>query len=257
MRILKALGFTIGVPIILVGAWWAFATSVPSLFWPPPDVVAVTFANTWFSERFLADVVPSLSRMLLGLLLAIVTGVTFGLLIGSIRWLRSLTEPALEFFRAIPPPVLVPVLMLFLGIGWEMQVVVIAFGCVWPVLLNTVEGVRAIDSVLVDTSKSYGINGAWRVGFLTIPGASPQIMVGVRQSLALALILMVISEMFASSSGLGFSIVLFQRTFAVAEMWSGIVLLGLIGFLMAFLFRRSEKTILSWYFGLKQSEKAQ
>jgi len=257
MRFAKAVGFTLGVPLLLVGAWWMFATSVPSLFWPAPNVVAVTFVDTWVGDRFLADVVPSVSRMLLGLALAVVSGITFGLLIGSIRWLRSLTEPALEFFRAIPPPVLVPVLMLFLGIGWEMQVVVIAFGCVWPVLLNTVEGVRAIDSVLIDTSKSYGIDRAWRVGYLIIPGASPQIMVGVRQSLALGLILMVISEMFASSSGLGFSIVLFQRTFAVAEMWSGIVLLGLIGFSMAFLFRRTERTILSWYFGLKQAEKAQ
>lgn len=256
MKYVRAFGFTIGVPIILVAGWWAFSASVPSLFWPAPDVVAVTFMNTWLSERFLADVIPSLSRMLLGLALAIVVGVTFGLLIGSIRWLRSLSEPALEFFRAIPPPVLVPVLMLFLGIGWEMQVVVIAFGCVWPILLNTVEGVRAIDTVLVDTSKSYGVDRVWRVGYLTIPGASPQIMVGIRQSLALALILMVISEMFASSSGLGFSIVLFQRTFAVAEMWSGIVLLGLIGFTMAFLFRRSERKILSWYFGLKEAEKS-
>jgi ABC-type nitrate/sulfonate/bicarbonate transport system permease component len=257
MTIARSLGFTLVFPILLVAGWWVFSASTPSIFWPPPDVVAAKFVATWLGDRFFVDIVPSLSRMIAGLALAIISGVVVGLIIGSVRWLRALAEPALEFFRAIPPPVLVPVLMLFVGIGWEMQVLVIAFGCVWPVLLNTVEGVRAIDTVLHDTSRSYGINRVARLRYLILPGASPQIMVGVRQSLALALILMVISEMFASSSGLGFSIVLFQRTFAVAEMWSGIVLLGVIGFTLAFLFRRTERTVLAWYFGLKQSETAQ
>ena len=123
-------------------------------------------------------------------------GVVLGVLIGSFRWLRSLTEPVLEFFRAIPPPVLVPLLMLLIGINDQMKVVVIISGAIWPVLLNTVEGVRAVDEVLANTSRTYRINGFARLRYLVLPAASPQIMTGIRQCLSIGLILMVISEMF-------------------------------------------------------------
>ena len=204
----------------------------------------------------LSDVVPSLLRLVVGVAAAIILGILAGLLIGSIRWLRALTEPVLEFFRAVPPPVLVPVLMLLLGISDSMKVVVIISGCIWPVLLNTVEGVRAVDGVLSDSAQTYGINGWARVRYLVLPSAGPQILAGVRQCLSIGLILMVISEMFASSSGLGFTIVQFQRSFAVPEMWSGIVILGLIGVAMSFIFQFTERRILRWYHGLREVENA-
>ncbi|MCY1232690.1 putative aliphatic sulfonates transport permease protein SsuC [compost metagenome] len=183
-------------------------------------------------------------------------GVVGGVLIGSIRWLRALLEPVLEFFRAIPPPVLVPVLILLMGITDSMKIAVIISGCVWPVLLNTIEGVRAVDGVLSDSAHTYGIDGWARVRYLVLPSASPQILAGVRQSLSLGLILMVISEMFASSSGLGFTIVQFQRSFAIPEMWSGIVVLGLLGVAMSFIFQWAERNILRWYHGQKEVENA-
>ena len=168
------------------------------------------------------------------------------------RTVRSLLEPMLEFFRAIPPPVLVPILILIIGANDRMKVMVIVVGAVWPVLLNTIEGVRSVDSVLLDTARTYGLRGATRLRTVILPSAAPQIAAGVRQSLAIGLILMVISEMFASSSGLGFTIVLFQRSFAIPEMWSGIVLLGLIGVAVSVLFQLCERRILHWYYGQKE-----
>jgi ABC-type nitrate/sulfonate/bicarbonate transport system permease component len=132
---------------------------------------------------------------------------------------------------------------------------VIVFGCVWPVLLNTVEGVRATDGVLSDTSRAYGITGAARLRHLLLPAASPQIFAGLRQALSIAIILMVISEMFAASNGLGFAIVQFQRSFAIPEMWSGIILLGLLGFLLSELFRLAERRALAWYHGLRDAQR--
>jgi ABC-type nitrate/sulfonate/bicarbonate transport system permease component len=201
-------------------------------------------------------VLPSIGRLLIGVIAAIVLGIAAGLLIGSVKWLRDFTEPVLEFFRAIPPPVLIPVLMLLMGITDSMKVVVIISGCIWPVLLNTIEGVRAIDSVLSDSAHTYGIGGWARVRYLVLPSAAPQIMAGVRQCLSIGLILMVISEMFASSEGLGFTIVQFQRSFAIPEMWSGIVVLGLIGVAMSFIFQWTERRILRWYHGLREVENA-
>jgi ABC-type nitrate/sulfonate/bicarbonate transport system permease component len=256
VKVLKGILYAAALPALLVLIWWAATLGAKSFFVPTPATLVTTFAETWFGERIASDVLPSLGRLLIGVVCAIVIGIVAGLLIGSVKWLRALTEPVLEFFRAVPPPVLVPVLMLLMGITDSMKIVVIISGCIWPVLLNTIEGVRAIDSVLSDSSHTYGITGAARVRYLVLPSAAPQIMAGVRQCLSIGLILMVISEMFASSSGLGFTIVQFQRSFAVPEMWSGIVFLGLIGVAMSFIFQFTERRILRWYHGLREVENA-
>jgi ABC-type nitrate/sulfonate/bicarbonate transport system permease component len=134
-----------------------------------------------------------------------------------------------------------------------MKVLVIISGAVWPVLLNTVEGVRAIDEVLADTCRCYGITGARRLRVLVLRAASPQIITGMRQALSIAIILMVISEMSASSSGLGYAIVDFQRGFSIPEMWSGILLLGVLGFGLSLVFRWFEARALRWYHGQRRS----
>lgn len=254
MRYIKKFFYFAGLPVILVLLWWLLTLGNSSFWVPKPGELVETFSNVWFSERFMDDVVPSVVRLIIGLVLAIVLGIALGLVIGLSRILRRLTEPVLELFRAIPPPVLVPILMVLIGISDSMQVLVIVSGCIWPVLLNTIEGVRTIDDVLSDTARVYGIEGASRISMVTLPAVSPFYIAGIRQSLSLGLILMVISEMFASSSGLGFTIVQFQRSFAVPEMWSGIVLLGLLGVLMAGLFTFAEKRALRWYNGMKEVE---
>ncbi|MCL6731600.1 ABC transporter permease [Streptomyces neyagawaensis] len=250
-RVLLALG----LPAVLFAVWW-FATAGSTDFYVPPlSTVLGRFGEVWTGERLLSDVVPSLARLAAGYLLAVVAGVGLGLVIGTSRVVRDVLEPVLELFRAIPPPVLVPVIMLFAGIGDTMKVIVIVSGCIWPILLNTVEGVRAVDEVLSDTCRSYGITGPSRLWHLTLRSASPQIITGMRQALSIAIILMVISEMFAASNGLGFTIVQFQRSFAIPEMWSGVLLLGLLGFALSLLFRFAENRVLAWYHGLRRAQR--
>lgn len=256
MKVITRTGFLVGLPAVLIAAWWVSTLLSPSFFVPSPGELAVTFVETWFGPRFFADVLPSVGRLLTGLSIAIVVGVLLGTAIGLSRTLRDLTEPMLEFLRATPPPVLIPVLMLVFGINDQMRVIVIVLGSVWPILLNTIEGVRSIDTVLRDTSAVYRLTPFTRLARLILPGASPQIMTGIRQALSIALILMVISEMFASSSGLGFTIVQFQRTFAIPEMWSGIAVLGLLGLGLSFVFRFVERRLLSWYHGMKEVNRA-
>jgi ABC-type nitrate/sulfonate/bicarbonate transport system permease component len=252
---LKNVLYAIGLPALLIAMWWGLTVDSTSFYVPKPGQLAVTLWKEWVGERFLTDFLPSVGRLTAGLIATIVLGILLGALIGSVRWLRTLTEPLLEFLRAIPPPVLVPLLMLLIGINNQMKVVVIVSGAIWPVLLNTVEGVRAIDTVLANTSRSYRIGGLARWRYLVLPSASPQIMTGIRQSLSIGLILMVISEMFGSSSGLGFTIVLFQRAFAIPEMWSGIVVLGLIGIVLSVLFQLLERRVLHWYHGLRKAQR--
>ena len=117
------------------------------------------------------------------------------------------------------------------------------------------EGVRGRDELLGDTCRAYGIRGPARLRHLVLRSASPQIVTGMRQALSIGIILMVISEMFAASSGLGVTIVQFQRGFAIPEMWSGILLLGLLGVALSLAFRVFEHRVLFWYYGLRRAER--
>lgn len=244
-----------GLPIVLIAGWWFISLNSQNFFWPPLRNIVEVFPETWFEGRLAADVLPSLTRLLIGYLLALLIGVSAGVAIGSSKALREYAEPVLEFLRAVPPPVLVPIIMLFAGIGDGMKVLVIVSGCVWPILLNTVEGVRGIDEVLRDTATSYRLSKRTQVLHLVVRGASPQIFAGARQALSVGLILMVISEMFASSNGLGFTTIQFQRSFAIPEMWTGIILLGIVGVLLALVFRVVERRALAWYFGLRDTQR--
>lgn len=254
MKSLRRIFAVVALPVLLVLVWWLFTRTTDSYWVPRPGELAQTFGNVWFGERIMDDVVPSVTRLIIGVAIACALGIFLGIAIGRSVILRRLAEPVLELFRAVPPPVLVPILMVLIGVSDSMQVLVIVSGCIWPVLLNTIEGVRAVDEVLSDTARVYGIEGLSRLRMLTLPAVSPFYLAGIRQALSLGLILMVISEMFASSSGLGFAIVQFQRSFAVPEMWSGIALLGLLGVVLSGIFGLVEKRVLHWYYGLKEVE---
>jgi ABC-type nitrate/sulfonate/bicarbonate transport system permease component len=256
MTALRRIGLTLGLPIVLLALWWVLSANSTDFFFPPLSKILVALKDEWFGPRLLADVVPSILRLLAGYAIAVVVAVALGVLIGTSRTVRGMLEPVLEFFRAIPPPVLVPIFILLFGIGDGMKIIVIAFGCMWPILLNTVEGVRAVDSVLSDTTKVYGITGAARLRRLVLPAASPQIYAGLRQGLSVAIILMVISELFAASNGLGFAVVQAQRSFAIPETWAGMLMLGLLGFLLAMLFRIVENRQLAWYHGLRRAQRS-
>jgi ABC-type nitrate/sulfonate/bicarbonate transport system, permease component len=134
------------------------------------------------------------------------------------------------------------------GIGQARQVALIAFGAIWPTLLNTLDGMRGIDQVKFDTARAMGL-GRWRTLFtLVIPGASPQVAAGLRASLQVSLILMVVSEMVAAKQGIGYFILQAQIVFSSLQVWAGIVMLVIIGTLANYLFVFVERRLLSWYY---------
>jgi ABC-type nitrate/sulfonate/bicarbonate transport system permease component len=255
MTIARRIVTLLGLPVLLVAAWWFLSAGTTDFYRPSLQRIVVAFRETWFSDRLIVDVLPSIARLTVGYLIALAAGIALGMMIGANPWLRALCEPVLEFLRAIPPPVLVPIIMLIAGIGNTSKVIVIVSGCIWPVLLNTVEGVRGVDEVLADTCRSYRITGVNRLRHLVLRAASPQIVTGARQALSIGIILMVISELFAASSGLGFTIMQFQRGFQIPEMWSGVLLLGLIGVLLSMLFTLAERRIMAWYHGIRSSQR--
>lgn len=256
MRTLRRLVAVCALPIILLVIWGTLSAESRNLFFPPLTRIVDSLVGEWFGPRLISDVWPSLYRLAAGYALAAAVSISLGVLIGTSRTTRNLLEPVLEFFRAVPPPAVVPIFILLFGIDNVMKIVVIAFGCMWPILLNTVEGVRAVDETLTDTARVYGIRGASALRHLVLRSASPQIFAGLRQGLSVAIILMVISELFAATNGLGFAIIQAQRTFAIADTWAGMLMLGLLGVLLATLFRVVENRQLAWYNGMRRAERS-
>jgi ABC-type nitrate/sulfonate/bicarbonate transport system permease component len=250
---LLGLGLEFAVPIAVLVLWGVLSAGSEDFYFPPLTEILSTFADTWVFERVGSDVVPSLSRMFLGFGVAVAIAVPFGLLIGLSWRARRVADPIVEFLRAVPPPALLPFGILVLGVGTSMKVFIIAFVCVWPVLLNTVDGIRSVDPTQRETASVYRIPTGDRMLRVALPAASPQIFAGMRTSLSLALIMMVISEMVASTNGIGYFVLESQRTFAIPEMWSGILLLGILGYVLNLAFAVVERRVLRWHRGARAS----
>ncbi len=247
------LALEITVPIVLLAILWAWTNQSDTFYYPPLSDVFEKFGDTWIFERFGSDVWPSLRRMGIGYVVAVVIAIAAGIVLGSSRTLRRATAPIVEFLRSIPPPALLPFAIVVIGVGDDMKIFIIAFVCLWPVLLNTIDGINGIDPTLRDIARVYGISGRDRLLRMTLPAASPQIFAGMRLSLSLAVILMVISEMVASTNGIGFFVLQSQRSFAIPEMWSGILLLGILGYVLNLVFVIVERRVLAWHRGAKAS----
>ncbi len=237
------------VPLALLGLWAAWSAGSDTFYYPPLTDILETFSETWIFERVGSDVVPSLLRLGAGYALAVVLAVAIGIPLGLNATARRAASPIVEFLRAIPPPALLPLAIVVIGVGNAMKVAIIAFVCLWPVLLNTIDGIRGIDPTLNDTTRVFGVTGPGRISQVILPAAAPQIFAGMRTSLSLAVILMVISEMVASTNGIGFFVLQSQREFAIPEMWSGILLLGILGYVLNLLFTLVERRVLAWHRG--------
>jgi ABC-type nitrate/sulfonate/bicarbonate transport system permease component len=227
-RVLR-LGLELCAPLAAVGLLAIWSARQESFYYPPFSEVLTALRDTWTSEHVTGDVAPSLGRMAAGLAIAVIVGVTVGLVLGTAPRVRRALTPIIEFLRAIPPPALLPAAIVGVGVGDSMKILLIAFVCTWPVLLNAMDGATGLDPTLAITSYAYGIGRRDRLLRVVLPAATPQILAGVRVATSLALIVMVISEMVASTNGIGHVILQAQRTFAIPQMWSGILLLGALG----------------------------
>jgi ABC-type nitrate/sulfonate/bicarbonate transport system permease component len=247
------LGLEVTVPILVLVVWGLMSAGSKTFYFPPLTDILSTFRKTWLFHRVGSDAVPSLLRMGAGFGIAVVGGVTLGLLLGLSPRGRRAAAPIIEFLRAIPPPALLPFAILVVGVGASMKIFIIGFVCVWPILLNTIDGVRGVEPTLEETARVYRIPERDRVWRVMLPAASPQVFAGMRTSLSLALILMVISEMVASTNGIGYFVLQSQRTFAIPEMWSGIILLGILGYTLNGAFVLIERRVLRWHRGARAS----
>jgi ABC-type nitrate/sulfonate/bicarbonate transport system permease component len=216
--------------------------------WPTVTRIFEAWSENILDGTLPHHMVATFWRQMLGYGLAIVIGVGLGLVMGYYRVFYNLLEPLVEVLRPIPGPAYLPVLVLFVGIGHEMKVVLILVASVFPILLNTYSGVRAIDRVQFDTARTLGLNTLQTFRELVIPAASPQILTGMRISLAISLILAILGEMIVSNDGLGYFVLLSQRTFKVPEMYAGIFTLAIFGYALNRVFLLVEAKLVRWHY---------
>src|SRR5215218_2606177 len=245
-----AIAAEIAVPLVILAAWQAWTVHANDPLYPRLSTILVQFKDMWLFSQFQLHVVPSLIRIGAGFALAVLLGLIIGIPLGLSRWGRLLAMPHIEWWRAMPPPALLPISILLLhSIGNRQKISFIAFFCLFPILLNTIDGVRGIDPTFIETARSYGVRRLERIGRIVLPAALPQIFAGMRTSLSLAVIMMVLTEYFSSTSGVGYVLLISKNTLQLAPMWAAIVLIGLLGYLLNVLLVLVEHRVLAWHRG--------
>lgn len=243
----KTLLWQAWLPLALLVVIWTVSAQSTSFYFPPAQEVFEKTAKVWFPEALATDLLPSLGRLSLGFALAVVLGILLGVLLGLARPVEIAVRPLTETARAIPGVALLPIAMMFFGTGETMKLVMIVFISMWPIVLNTIEGVRSVDPALRSVMASFRITPMDRFRNVYLPAAMPQIFSGARIALAVAVAVMVAVEMFGTPGGVGYFIRNAQQTFRIVDMWTGLLILGLFGYLLNVVFRLMEDRVLRWH----------
>ncbi|MDE8669154.1 ABC transporter permease [Pseudarthrobacter sp. H3Y2-7] len=234
--------------LVVFGVWWFATANSTNVFIPSLESILVSLGRDLSNGVIASGAAYSLGNLAAGLLIAVTVGIIGGLILGETKRLREIVDPVIHFFRSVPQAALVPLIIGAFGIGQGPKIYTIAFACMWPVLLNTIDGVLGVEPTIRKFSKVYRIPRGLHFRRVVLPAALPQIVAGVRVALPIGITVMVVSELFAANKGLGFYILNSSATFMVPETWAGALLVGVIGYILSLLFVVLERRILSWYF---------
>ncbi len=242
----------LSVPVLIVVAWWIVSLGETSgLFVPTPFEAVQTFWNEFILGTAVVDhTLPSLYRALIGLGLAIIVGIVVGVALGMSTILTGLFQPLVHLGRSLPSPALLGVFFLLFGIGDAPKIFLIAFAVVWPILLNTIDGVGAVGEARSQAAQVFRIPAYRVLIFIVLPGAAPKIFAGIRTSMSYSLIMMIISELQRSENGLGFLLIQSQRNFDFGTFFAVLIMLVIIGVVFNVIFKTIERRVLAWHRGV-------
>jgi ABC-type nitrate/sulfonate/bicarbonate transport system permease component len=219
---------------------------VNKIFVPPPSAIAIQVWDIVTTGAMAQPLTETVTVLFAGYGIGCAAAIVTGILMGYYRPVFLLLEPITEMLRPIPKTALVPLLMLLLGLGASMKITSVALSTFFPVLINTLQGVRAVDPVMSDMARTFGHKGAPLLWRIFLPAAAPYILTGMRISLAIALIVVVIAEMLSSSGGLGALILDMQRTFLVTKSYAWLVIVAVLGFGLNAVFVWAERRATFW-----------
>ncbi len=224
--------FRRGGAIFAFAALWELAPRlglVEPAFLPPFSVVLETAWQLVRKGQLGSHIAASLSRSLIGFGIAIVYAIPLGLAIGWWKSLADVLNPLLEVFRNTAALALLPVFLLLLGIGESSKIALVIYSCSWPILLNTINGVRTVDPLLIKSAKTMGLGPFELLRKVVLPASVPTIFVGIRLAGAYSLLVLVAAEMVGAKAGLGYLIIYSQYNFQIPHMYVGIVTTTVLG----------------------------
>jgi taurine transport system permease protein len=236
----------------LIALWSLVCASglVPKLFLPSPLAVLRklhSVATEGFVDATLAGhALTSVGRVLAALLLAILTAVPIGILIGLHRGVRAVVDPLIEFYRPVPPLAYLPLIVIWCGIGEASKILLIYLAIFAPVAIATVQGVRRVDESRVRAARSLGARRSQLVFFVMLPSAAPDILTGIRIGLGVGWSTLVAAELIAGTRGLGFMIQSAAQFLVTDVVLMGILLIGTIAFIFDWALRRLQTTLVPW-----------
>lgn len=232
------------LPLLLLLLLWQLLQPGPSPYFPGPARWWSAAASLYERERLIAALASTILSFVQGLALAIVIGTMIGVIVGvSHRAARAL-QPLLEFMRAIPPPVTVPIAALLIGYNETMKLTVVVLSALWPILLNATSAVRQIDPLLLDVARTFRLSADARLRRIILPEIVPSILLGIRVAIPLALVVTLLVEMLTSLPGIGALMIRSQRNFQSSEVYALLVMIGLFGFVINDLFAIIEAFIM-------------
>lgn len=231
---------------VLLWQWIADHKLISPVFLPGPDRAWAALVKGMQNGDLAAKLLATVERMIYGWLLASIIGIGLGAAIGTSRPLREYLAPMVEFLRPLPASAIIPVAIAILGLSDPMALAVIAFGSLWPVLLATIHGFSAVEPRLYEVGRALGLSRGAVIFKIALPSASPDILAGMRLGLTVALILSVVCEMIAGRDGLGNWILLAARSFRAPDLYAGVILLALLGYVTTVAIGALEAQLLVW-----------
>jgi ABC-type nitrate/sulfonate/bicarbonate transport system permease component len=246
----------LGTVVLLLICWQmgSMFKLLHPVYIPRITVIFQSLYEVIASGEILADYKISLFRMITGYGISTILGIVCGLLIGYNRVVFNLTEPVIEFCRPTPVSAIIPIVILLFGIGNEMKIFIVAWASFWPILVNTIDGVRGVDRTLLQTARVFGATPWELFKGVIIHAASPHIVTGMRVSIAISLIVTVIAEMLAGNNGIGFFVLDAERSFRIPEMYAGVFSLAVVGYLVNRIFVFLESSVMAWHKGMTSKE---
>lgn len=234
------------LPIILIIIWYLICDVfqlVPSFMFPGPTDVANSFVKLVASGQLFRDILETLYKVLFGMLLASVVGITLGIILGWFKRLERLCKLVISILRPIPPIAWIPFSIIWFGIGVGPAVFIIFMGCVFPILISTIDGVHRTDPVLIEAAQSFGASNTQMLTEVIVPSSVPYIVSGLKVAIGIALMCTISGEMIGSSSGIGYMILTSTNLFDTGSTVVGMLVIGVIGIIFDYIFSKIQERI--------------
>ncbi|HTN71123.1 MAG TPA: ABC transporter permease [Methylomirabilota bacterium] len=238
--------------IIVLSLWEIFGRQVNPLFLSYPSAIARAFVQVLGAGEFQRQALGSLQVFAVGLIAALVLGIALGLLMGRYRLAEYLLDPYVYALDATPRVALIPLLLLWFGLGTSSKIAIVFLSGLFPVLMNTFSGVRTVSAQLVDIGRAYGARERKIFTKIILPAALPFIMAGIRLAVGRSLIGIITAEMFTAVTGLGALLIRYSSALATDKFFVPVIFLALLGVFLSSVVEKLQKRLAPW----KETERA-